>query len=114
MPLDEKSEIVRTCNHDRIRKIDIIPVGIGIVYNSFEAWELGHDGEEAHRLRPAVSEGSFCRKYSFVAEPLIEDIIEQHHAGVHVETALAIQDLMSHNVCHGGSTRETSMRLDLV
>jgi hypothetical protein len=67
-----------------------------------EANKLGHDAIDAHGLRPAMAIGPFCGQGQFVAEPLVEDVVEEHHGNIHVESAMVIGQFMAHYISHGG------------
>ena len=42
-----------------------------------------------------MPKGPLGRDHKFIAEPLIEHIIKQEHAGIHIEPTLIIQDLVA-------------------
>jgi len=50
-----------------------------------------------------VSEGALGGKDKFIAEPLVENVVEEDHAGIHVEASLIVENLVPQDVGHSCS-----------
>lgn len=107
-------EVIRACDHDCIPQIDVVFVSVYVRYYPQESRKLRHDSEEAHRLRPSVPESALSSQNCLVAQPLVKDIAEEHHARVHVNPAFSIKNLMPHHIRHCCPTRKTGECLNFV
>lgn len=112
--LNEVPEIIGPCYHDGITQIDVVFVSVYVGDDPQKSGELGHDSEETHRLRPPMPESALSRQDCLVAQPLVKDIAEKHHARVHVEPPLPVKDFMSHHIRHCCPPRKTSEALHFV
>lgn len=103
-----------TCDFEGIFIPDVVVVCVVWRYYEMEASKLGHDAKDAHGLGPAMTIGPFCGQGQFVAEPLVEDVVEEHHGGIHVESTLVIGQFMTHYISHGGPLGESGDVLHIV
>lgn len=59
--------------------------------NPQQAREFRHHSENAHGLCPPMSESSLSSQGKLIAQPLIEDVIEENHASIHIEASFIVK-----------------------
>ena len=99
---DSPAEIVRSCDFQGVSQVEVVVVGVVVRNDAPEPLELGHHPEDAHGLGPAVAVGALGGEEELVAEPFGELVVEEDHAGVHVDAALVVEQLVPEDVGHGG------------
>lgn len=106
------SKIIRTCNLLSISMVYIIPICVIMRYDFQQSRVLRLVSEDTHRLNPAMFQWLHCRNNDSICEPIIENIVEKIHAGVHIKASFIVHYFMPHNICHRCHFRKPRKSVD--